>query len=72
MIVDCQTCPVRGQRCEDCVVTALFIPGSSEVPLDATETRAVSAFVRAGLMSVEAAATVCARREPWEGISAVG
>ncbi len=51
MIVDCETCPVREQRCEDCVVTALFIPGSSEVPLDATEARAVSAFVLAGLVS---------------------
>jgi hypothetical protein len=23
MILDCMTCPVRGQRCDDCVVTVL-------------------------------------------------
>ena len=23
MVVDCDTCPVRGVRCDDCVVTAL-------------------------------------------------
>jgi hypothetical protein len=72
MIVDCEICPAPGQRCEDCVVTALFISGSSELPLDAAETRAVDAFVRAGLVSVEASWAMSARREPMEKIGAVG
>ncbi|MEP7017186.1 MAG: hypothetical protein ABI899_04100 [Actinomycetota bacterium] len=72
MNVDCETCPVQGLRCEDCVITALFVPGSFELPLDAAESSAVAAFVRAGLVSVEASAGLRARREPWEPISAVG
>jgi hypothetical protein len=72
MIVDCVTCPVRGQRCDDCVVMALFVPESSELPLDATESMAVSMFVRAGLVSAETSVGLHARREPWEPISAVG
>lgn len=27
MIVECLTCPVRGHRCDDCVVTVLLGPG---------------------------------------------
>jgi hypothetical protein len=30
MIVDCMTCPVRDQRCEDCAVTALQAPRWAE------------------------------------------
>lgn len=29
MIVDCTTCPVRGQRCDDCAVMALGGSGSA-------------------------------------------
>jgi hypothetical protein len=32
MIVDCMTCPVRGQRCDDCAVTVLLAPGSAGRP----------------------------------------
>lgn len=28
MIIDCEACPVRGQRCDDCAVRALDAPGS--------------------------------------------
>jgi hypothetical protein len=72
MIVDCMTCPVRGQRCDDCVVTVLLAPWSAELPLDAAETSAVSMFVGAGLVSAETAAGLQARREPWGAIRAVG
>ena len=79
MIVDCVTCPVRGQRCDSCVVMALFAPASfevsldaAEVSLDAAENRAVALFVGAGLVSVETAAGLRARREPWGAIRAVG
>jgi hypothetical protein len=78
MIVDCMTCPVRGQRCDDCVVTALLAPESSELvlstelALDAAEDRAVALFVGAGLVGAETAAGLHARREPWGAVSAVG
>ncbi len=72
MIVDCVTCPVRGQQCDDCVVTTLFAPGTSELPLDAAEQRTVATFLRAGLVSAESSVGLSARREPWDPITAVG
>lgn len=79
MIVDCVTCPVRGQRCDDCVVMAMFSPSASglsldaaELPLDAAESIAVGVFVGAGLVSTETAAGLHARREPWGDMGAVG
>ncbi|HYO20301.1 MAG TPA: hypothetical protein VES02_16730 [Dermatophilaceae bacterium] len=87
MIVDCMTCPVRGQRCDGCVVTALHAPGSAghlsaagpvlstEVPLDAAESRVVSMFLGAGLVSAGAAARFRARRESlpsWGAVRSVG
>jgi hypothetical protein len=63
MIVDCTTCPVRGQRCDDCAVTVLLASGAAELLLDAAESRAVSVFVGAGLVNAGAAAGLRARRE---------
>ena len=64
MIVDCNTCPVRGHRCDDCVVSVLLAPGAVELPLDAAERRVVSMFVGAGMASADAAAGLFARHEP--------
>jgi len=67
MIIDCTTCPVRGQRCDDCAVTVLLAPASDGLAsptgllLDAAEKRAVSVFVGAGLVGAEAAAGLRAR-----------
>jgi hypothetical protein len=80
MIVDCMTCPVRGQRCDDCAITALRAPGwaehlSTELHLDAAENRAVSMFVGAGLVSAGAVGRLRARRESvqhWGGVRDVG
>ena len=78
MIVDCKTCPVRGHRCDDCVVTALFAPLAAELPLDGAERRVVSMFVGAGLASADTAAGLFARHEPmssaqpWGSAEAVG
>jgi hypothetical protein len=72
MIVDCVSCPVRGRRCDECVVTMLTAPGSAELPLDAAESRAVSMFVGAGLVGVESAVWLHARREPVGRWGAVG
>ena len=70
MVVDCDTCPVRGVRCDDCVVTALgqlpvHVLTDGELPLDRAERRAVSRFVAAGLVTAGEAHTLVARREPW-------
>ncbi len=80
MVVDCDTCPVRHIRCDDCLVTAFaslpVVPllrlAEGELPLDADEYRAVARFVAAGLVSADDAAAVTARREPWPGVAAVG
>ena len=48
MVMDCDTCPVRGLRCDDCVVTALghrpvVVLTDGELSLDMAERRAVVA-----------------------------
>ena len=70
IIVDCDTCPVRGTHCEGCVVTALAAPTPSELPLDRLEQRAVAALVDAGLVAPGRVAGLRARREPWTGARA--
>lgn len=82
MIVDCMMCPVRGQRCDDCVVTVLRsrapddgASGSAELHLDAAEKKVVSMFVGAGLVSARTVSTLHARREslqPWGIVREVG
>ena len=69
MTVDCTSCPVRGRRCDECVVTFLLAPGSAELRMDAAESAAVSIFVAAGLVS---AASTPEPVEHWEGVRAVG
>ena len=76
MIVDCMTCPVRGQECHDCAVTVLLGPpalaalasgGGPEpldgLPLDAAEKMVVSLFVGAGLVKAAVAEELRAQRE---------
>jgi hypothetical protein len=80
MVVECDTCPVRHVRCDDCMVTALrslpVVPllrlADGEMPLDPAEERAVARLVAAGLVSPDEAMTVTARHEPWSGVAAVG
>ena len=78
MIVECMTCPGRGQRCDDCAVAVLLTPRSAdltsstmptpaELALDAAESRAVSMFVGAGLVSARVAVGLRARCEVDQG-----
>ena len=74
MVVDCDRCPVRGTRCDDCVVTALaslpvVVLSDGQLPLDAGERRAVDRFVAAGLLSADVAGTLVACREPFPATS---
>ena len=62
--IDCETCPVRGLQCDDCMVTAFLAIESGELPLDAVERRAVSVFAAAELITVEEAGAAVARPEP--------
>ncbi|PRY62655.1 hypothetical protein BCF74_10491 [Knoellia remsis] len=77
----CDRCPVRDLHCADCMVTALIdiesmglrgADATEELPLDADERAAVTACVRAGLITAEAATTVRSRRVPLAASRAVG
>ena len=77
MVIDCQTCPVREVRCDECIVTALGgLPlvqlGDGEMLLDEAERLAVNVFVGAGMLDAADAAMLTARREPWSGVRAIG
>lgn len=58
MIIDCDTCEVRGKECDDCVVTFLTIPvreprsaprHADVVSIDDAQAAAVSAMSAGGL-----------------------
>ena len=54
MIIDCDTCEVRGKDCDDCVVTFLTIPvrqsSPTTVEVDDTQAAALSALSSGGLV----------------------
>jgi hypothetical protein len=58
LIIDCDTCAVRGVGCGDCVVTALLDihpsasedPGYGDLELDPDEARALDVLASGGLL----------------------
>jgi hypothetical protein len=50
MLIDCDTCSVRGDSCRDCVVTAILNNPVQPVELDEAEQDAVGTLVAAGLL----------------------
>lgn len=48
MLVDCETCSVRGAACGGCVVTLLLDTPPALHQLGAAEARAIEVFERAG------------------------
>jgi hypothetical protein len=50
MLIDCDTCTVRGLACGDCVVSVLLGAPPSGVELDETERKALSALADAGMV----------------------
>lgn len=65
MLIDCDTCAIRGAACSHCLVSTLFDTGRPGGGLTAEEQRAVEVFARAGFqveVIEEAAATP--RRSP--------
>ena len=73
MMLECSTCPVRGRRCDGCVVTAMAAIPVPEAPaglaLDPAERRAVRAFADAGLIGRGYAGSLLAQGQPgdWWG-----
>ena len=49
MIIDCDSCVVRGLACGDCVVSVL-LGAPPSVELDVSEQRAIDALGRAGIV----------------------
>lgn len=50
MIVDCDTCEVRGDACRECVITVLLGAPPGEIEFDGTEQRALDSLADAGLV----------------------
>lgn len=50
MIVDCDRCAVRGDACQDCVITVLLGAPPGGVELDRTEARALENLAAAGMV----------------------
>lgn len=50
MVIDCDSCQVRGLRCSDCVVTA-FLGQPSQAEFDGDDVRALSALAQGGLVA---------------------
>lgn len=49
MVVDCDSCEVRGKACQECVVSVLLGP-PSPVDLDSSEQRAIDVLASAGMV----------------------
>lgn len=50
MLIDCDTCVVRGAACRDCVVTMILDSPAQPVDLDDDEQAAVGSLAAAGLL----------------------
>jgi hypothetical protein len=53
MLIDCDTCQVRGDACADCVVSVMLgMPGMPGMPgtVDADEVRAIAVLSESGLV----------------------
>jgi hypothetical protein len=49
MVIDCDSCVVRGSGCSDCVISVLLGP-PPEVHVDADEARALETLAESGLV----------------------
>jgi len=49
MVVDCDSCEVRGKACQDCVISVL-LGAPPSVELDTSEQRAIDVLAGAGLV----------------------
>lgn len=49
-VIDCDTCTVRGDACDDCVVSVMLGGPPGPVELEAEEARALDVLARSGLV----------------------
>lgn len=50
MLIDCDSCEVRGPACGDCIVTVLLGAAPDGVELDPAEQAAIQVLARTGLV----------------------
>jgi hypothetical protein len=50
VLIDCDTCDVRGRACPDCVVTVILNISAAPVELDEAERNAVDSLAAVGLV----------------------
>jgi hypothetical protein len=50
MLIDCDTCAVRGRACHDCVVPLILEISPRPVEIDTTERAALESLAAAGLV----------------------
>ena len=50
MLIDCDTCAVRGINCGDCVISVLLGPPAAQTELDDVEFAAIGTLASAGLV----------------------
>ena len=50
MLIDCDSCEVRGPACGDCIVTVLLGAAPDGVELDPAEQAAISVLAQTGLV----------------------
>jgi hypothetical protein len=50
MLIDCDSCTVRGPACGDCVVTALLGAPPAGAELDSAERKAIGVLADSGLV----------------------
>ena len=76
MIIDCDSCEVRGLACGDCVVTALLGAPPGGMEIDDGERAAIDALAGSGSGAAAAAGSArssrSTRRGPGEASDAVG
>jgi hypothetical protein len=48
MLIDCDTCAVRGAACAGCMMSAVLDASAADGRLEIAEHRAIEAFARAG------------------------
>jgi hypothetical protein len=70
VIIDCDSCEVRGRACGDCVVTVLLGAPPSGVEIDDGEREALAVLAESGL--VPPLRLVVTPDPPRDGRSAVG
>ena len=69
MLIDCDTCAVRGQKCHDCVIGMFLDVPPRQLELDGAEQDAIGSLVRAGLVPPLRLVALSGPADPERGIA---